>query len=538
LDSRILATPLRSELGSDTGLFFDYVGATSESLSEILGSYNLPEHEWRSRTTPGTAYRMSDALTSHMVTYNSEFGAGPEMIGKIEMAGRGEARFVVTGQQPGAVGGPLMVLHKAAATVALARHLQAITGVPCVPLFWVGSDDTDFSEIRETVIPGTDLHALAASISTDDHEIGMPVGAIDANAIRKLWNSLAPFAAAHAGGAFVVAEVEAAIAAGADHGAITAQIISRLFGGKIALIDGRSATLRESARELVLDYFERESEIKRLVTEQGQSLEEIGYHAQLRPGSDSGVFVLEGGKRHTVTDDSRGEVRERLLADITIASPGVILRNLIQDSVFSPVAVVLGPAEIAYRAQMQGVYRSMGVAAPVAFPRLFATCAPPSIAEVARLTGADPVSLARDVKSFVQFVFDTRSDPAAKDAADHFREAFADHAAQFLGAAGGGMPDREREKLGKRLEDISRRLDKVLDTTQTVGKAHALDRWPYLAATEELFARKGVSQERYLSMLTPFLFGGETAADTIALAAEAHIHASLDGRLLHVVYST
>src|SRR5262245_44128475 len=46
------------------------------------------------------------------------------------------AGVVVTGQQPGAVGGPLLVLYKVATAVALARRLAARRRAPVVPLFW------------------------------------------------------------------------------------------------------------------------------------------------------------------------------------------------------------------------------------------------------------------------------------------------------------------------------------------------------------------------------------------------------------------
>jgi hypothetical protein len=66
--------------------------------------------------------------------------------------GRPGAAAVVTGQQAGLFGGPLFVLWKALATVAVARRLEAERGKPVVPVFWVASDDHDFAEIRATTI--------------------------------------------------------------------------------------------------------------------------------------------------------------------------------------------------------------------------------------------------------------------------------------------------------------------------------------------------------------------------------------------------
>jgi uncharacterized protein YllA (UPF0747 family) len=54
---------------------------------------------------------------------------------------------VVTGQQVGLFLGPLYSLYKAATAVSVARALEQETGVRCVPVFWLQSEDHDFDEI-------------------------------------------------------------------------------------------------------------------------------------------------------------------------------------------------------------------------------------------------------------------------------------------------------------------------------------------------------------------------------------------------------
>ncbi|MBM4129629.1 bacillithiol biosynthesis BshC, partial [bacterium] len=58
-------------------------------------------------------------------------------------AGRADA--VVTGQQPGFLGGPVLTLLKAATAVALAR-LRTEQGHPAVTVFWCADDDEDLIE--------------------------------------------------------------------------------------------------------------------------------------------------------------------------------------------------------------------------------------------------------------------------------------------------------------------------------------------------------------------------------------------------------
>ena len=60
--------------------------------------------------------------------------------------------MVVTGQQVGLFLGPLYSFHKAASAIADARALEAETGIRCVPVFWLQSEDHDFVEVNECVV--------------------------------------------------------------------------------------------------------------------------------------------------------------------------------------------------------------------------------------------------------------------------------------------------------------------------------------------------------------------------------------------------
>ncbi|HEY4392976.1 MAG TPA: bacillithiol biosynthesis BshC, partial [Polyangia bacterium] len=59
----------------------------------------------------------------------------------------GRTAVVATGQQVGLFLGPLYGFYKAASAVAVARALSAESGLRCVPLFWLQTEDHDFAEI-------------------------------------------------------------------------------------------------------------------------------------------------------------------------------------------------------------------------------------------------------------------------------------------------------------------------------------------------------------------------------------------------------
>jgi bacillithiol synthase len=54
-------------------------------------------------------------------------------------------------------------------------------------------------------------------------------------------------------------------------------------------------------------------------------------------------------------------------------SPNVLLRPLVQDTLFPTICYVSGPSELAYLGQLRGVYEHFAVPMPLSFPRASAT---------------------------------------------------------------------------------------------------------------------------------------------------------------------
>src|SRR4029079_9224118 len=90
----------------------------------------------------------------------------PESPGRaqgVDALARGAA-VVATGQQVGLFLGPLYGLYKAASAVAAARALARDTGVTCLPLFWLQTEDHDFAEIAGATIAGPDGRPVQLSL--------------------------------------------------------------------------------------------------------------------------------------------------------------------------------------------------------------------------------------------------------------------------------------------------------------------------------------------------------------------------------------
>jgi len=303
------------------------------------------------------------------------------------------------------------------------------------------------------------------------------------------------------------------------------------------IVDGRAPELRRAARDQLLAFFDREDRLRELLDAGGRELEARGYHTQVQWGNDSGLFLVRDGVRQRVPRDRRAAVRREFERDITQVSPGVVARNLLQDAVLVPAAVVLGPAEVAYRAQMAGVYREMGVSMPVVLPRFSGTYLPPAVRDMIVALGVDAADIARTPEKIVADVASRSVDNGFDAAAKQMEDSFARAARSFIDTAAARLDERAQQKLQKRFDELSSRLAQTLATALEQDAQGPRSRWPFLPRTAEMFVKDTVAQERFLSLLTPMLFHGDAAFTAIDAVADAWARDVLDGRVWHGVYS-
>ncbi|HVN42875.1 MAG TPA: bacillithiol biosynthesis BshC, partial [Steroidobacteraceae bacterium] len=79
----------------------------------------------------------------------------------------GRTAIVATGQQVGLFLGPLYSFYKAASAIAVARALQAESGVRCVPLYWLQTEDHDFVEIRTSTVADREGEPLRLTLADE-----------------------------------------------------------------------------------------------------------------------------------------------------------------------------------------------------------------------------------------------------------------------------------------------------------------------------------------------------------------------------------
>jgi uncharacterized protein YllA (UPF0747 family) len=327
------------------------------------------------------------ALAGELRELHARLGAPPASLAALERLAHGEAVCAVAGQQPGPLGGPLYALHKTASAVGLAARVATRTGVPCVPLFWTHSEDSDFAEIRSVTVgdPALALHELALpeGIHREGSLVGglpiAPLAALTAQALER-WQG-------HPGHAAVERLCRRSLEGARDLGEAHSALMLALFGDRgLVIVDPRLPAFRAAARAILDRYLARAEMLSTVAREAGAWL---GARIGRVPLSDASlasfVFGVEDGARHKLTV---AEARER--GPGRPLSPSVALRPVVQDGVLPTVAMACGPGELAYLAQLREVYEGLEVRAACPVPRFAATWVPPAAIALMHASGADP----------------------------------------------------------------------------------------------------------------------------------------------------
>jgi len=161
------------------------------------------------------------------------------------------------------------------------------------------------------------------------------------------------------------------------------QSFSHLLGRLLARydiprVDPMSPEFRALAAPAMRRAVAAAGELTKGVLERNRALAKAGYHAQVHVEPHTSLFfLLEDGKRVTLRRNGGGDylVGTRRLSPEELAgcaeslSPNALLRPVVQDSVLPTVAYIGGPAEVAYLAQSEAIYRIELGRMPVVVPR-------------------------------------------------------------------------------------------------------------------------------------------------------------------------
>ncbi|MGC4084079.1 MAG: bacillithiol biosynthesis cysteine-adding enzyme BshC [Vicinamibacterales bacterium] len=183
----------------------------------------------------------------------------------------------------------------------------------------------------------------------------------------------------------VMADLRAAYVEGRGMADAFGRWMERVLGTRSLIVyDSSDTASKPIARPVFVSELSKPGETAKLAAQAGAHLVSRGYHSQVHAHDDGlALFHLEGGRRAIRQQDGHFVVGDASYPPATLVqqaettpssfSPNVLLRPVVQDTLFPTVCYVAGPNELAYLGQLRGVYQRFGVPMPLMYPRASAT---------------------------------------------------------------------------------------------------------------------------------------------------------------------
>jgi bacillithiol biosynthesis cysteine-adding enzyme BshC len=285
-----------------------------------------------------------------------------------------DALFVVTGQQPGVFGGPLLTLYKALSAIKVAGEYSTKLGRSVLPVFWIQSEDHDLREATALTV-----HSPAQGLSRftvgDFGENRRSIGIVSFELGRELE-------------------------------ALEIQLADSRFAGETTSLLKRCYTkrpLNQSFRELYqtllpgllfIDPFEdsfrslcapiwqqvmktsllKRQEIERALLASPVTTVKVKQASPLFFLADSqgNRFRLEEKVDHFTfngTSLTEGELLNFIDSAPFSLSTSALLRPIMQDALLPTLAYIGGDTELSYHRQLDEVYPLFGLIPPALLPR-------------------------------------------------------------------------------------------------------------------------------------------------------------------------
>jgi bacillithiol biosynthesis cysteine-adding enzyme BshC len=285
-----------------------------------------------------------------------------------------ETVAVVTGQQVGLFGGPAYTIFKALTAAKLARQLTE-SGIRAVPVFWLATEDHDLDEVNHCSVFNGGTQPVRLT-SGSNGSSGGPVGLAELRDVPL--QTLREALEGHLYADEVMALVEESYRSGATYGEAFRALMQKMAAGfGLIFFDPMMPEIRELCAPFLKTALEQSGELVDALVKRGKELETAGYHAQvLVEARSSLLFRLENGQRLPLkrtggefAHDKLTWTMAQLAAEPEKLSPNALLRPVMQDWLLPTAAYVGGPAEIAYLAQSEVLYRKLLGCMPVPVPR-------------------------------------------------------------------------------------------------------------------------------------------------------------------------
>ena len=338
---------------------------------------------------------------------NRLFGADTAVFRQIDELEKPDSVAVVTGQQTGIFIGPLYTIYKALTAVELAASLRR-RGVNAVPVFWMETEDHDFREATKCSVLTAEGSAqgidFGEKLFSADEVTARSVGSIRfSETIRGATREFITHLPDSDRKAEVVAKLESTYVPGVSFAEAFARSMHQLLPETgLILCNPADAEVKQLLSPVFLHAISAAGHMHTALIKRNEELREAGFHTQVQVLENSTtLFLTVAGKRHALErcgekvfrlkngdrEFAQAELEKLAAQQPEMFSPNVLLRPIVQDTLFPTVAYAGGAAEVAYFAQIETLYQIFNRPMPAIWPRDAFTMIEPEIAEIMNRMG-------------------------------------------------------------------------------------------------------------------------------------------------------
>lgn len=330
-------------------------------------------------------------IVDKLLGYNQKLDAPEQVIQNIASLSQPDTYVIITGQQPGVFSGPLYTVYKAISTVVVCERLSDETH-SFVPVFWNASEDDDLSEVDHIVIfrENEPFEIRYDCESRGEAFSHMP---LDKSKLKRMLSIVEGVSPNSEFKAPLLKEIDGIIKESSTIGDFFSRFMIYLFG-EFGLVMIEPQYLRDLMTPVFDRLIRGPTECTQIVNEAGLKLNELGYSPKIRKKLNICNFFIfdDEGKRQGLTYNGKFQVANEIYSQRELLglleddpfrfSANAVTRPITQDLLFPTFAYVAGPNEIAYQAQLKGVYDFFSVEMPVIFPRHGGTIIENKVSEV------------------------------------------------------------------------------------------------------------------------------------------------------------
>lgn len=337
-----------------------------------------------------------EQLVHTVKSYLTDVGASAKALENADRLLDPNSVAVVTGQQAGLFGGPLLTLYKALSTIGLALRMESELGRPVVPVFWIASEDHDWAEVNHAYVIDTldEVRRIRLQNTVDPHQMvyHTPLTTSDAEqALRDVYEAIGE-------GPHLTELIKILRDSFEEQMSLSqwfAKMVAYLtqsFG--LVLLDPCLPGLRQLVAPVFQAVLRERDRIAHHLTLVYAELDESGFAPEVtRDELNSTLFYVHAGRRYVLERSGQNRLRARTLLEektvdewleLALATPtafssNVLCRPVIQDHLIPTLAYVGGPSEIAYHPLSRGVFHALGRTLPPLLLRQRVTIVPPSV---------------------------------------------------------------------------------------------------------------------------------------------------------------